>query len=1183
MAKFKKLAILCTALVMSAGLATAAACAEDAPSSTPSTESSSADSSTPETSDPEDSSSEDSSEDSSGGEATTTYTVTVDAPADVTVGGTLTAAKGEDVTFTLTAANDLLIKVSGAKFVSKEVGAETTVYTYKVEGIIENMTVRVTKAYYRFVETKTVTVNNGYGFTTDLSLDLPEGTYIIKTSNEYAKVGAIAGGEISVYLFDVTDASAPTNLVLNYYEYEGPETADITYSVYEILPIDLTGTTEGSLTLLAGAHIPVSFTAPKAGKYRLSSTVDGLQFGTSYERDIYASDWVTVIGSYTDYDYETKRAQLVELAEGEEIKFYIQASSTAESFVFNYTIEEVVKQTLSTEKATATTLYAYEDTEFTFTASKAGSYLFSTANESVAFGFWNNEYGGYIDYEVSNYSNFIQVELAENETITVYAKYNSYGAPPVGVEISASYLAPSLLVDANTVNVNESVVFRAPGDGYYAITIGENETFSVDGGVTWITETEVYLSAGEEVNIIAKSDVTDATTATVTIETVSYNLYLDYGVEQTVSIKADKTYTVYYSGASDSEEVFISWNNDNVVLKDEEGTEYTSGTVFYNADWSNPTYYLSTKDGSAAEVTLLFNGKQYPALNAGTNTLSVDAETPTKFQYAVAADALGKYTFTVTGASISDVALGAKGYSSFISAPENLSASGSLSITMIEGDMLYLTIASATAENVTVDVTYEEAQITEIGMGNTTIASLKAGEAVFFKTSLEGSFLATWDSKDYTVLAYFDGNASYDEYEFTNGGEEMYIVVANKGNEDVTDIVLNIAKAPTKVTFEDGIPVYLEIPAGEAVIAEGYYLFGTYQVTWDESITNLKVTCNGEVLANGGTFVYSNPYSPCQLQVTTTDGSALNTRILVETYVAPATPLVEGENEVWITAYPGYVVKSFTCDAGTYTISVVGGSTVVVENGEPGYDDLTTFTLANDGDSIDIGVVLQGWNDANVYVTITKTGGEVVGPALPDSNEDLKVGDTTIYMINEDGHSGSVYFTPEEDGTYVFSVEGAVVKTFANLSWRDLADNKLVATAGTKYTLRIVPNDSATTSVVVTITKEAAVEPDPVEAVLGTNAVAVPADKCVKATFTAAEEGTYRITLADGETNAIIKVNGEEITCPAQYELAANESVTFEVWSKLDTDDTIDFVISKYTGTDDPSTDSDEGNWTQNY
>ena len=322
MAKFKKLAILCTALVMSAGLATAAACAEDAPSSTPSTESSSADSSTPETSDPEDSSSEDSSEDSSGGEATTTYTVTVDAPADVTVGGTLTAAKGEDVTFTLTAANDLLIKVSGAKFVSKEVGAETTVYTYKVEGIIENMTVRVTKAYYRFVETKTVTVNNGYGLTTDLSLDLPEGTYIIKTSNEYAKVGAIAGGEISVYLFDVTDASAPTNLVLNYYEYEGPETADITYSVYEILPIDLTGTTEGSLTLLAGAHIPVSFTAPKAGKYRLSSTVDGLQFGTSYERDIYASDWVTVIGSYTDYDYETKRAQLVELAEGEEIKFF---------------------------------------------------------------------------------------------------------------------------------------------------------------------------------------------------------------------------------------------------------------------------------------------------------------------------------------------------------------------------------------------------------------------------------------------------------------------------------------------------------------------------------------------------------------------------------------------------------------------------------------------------------------------------------------------------------------------------------------------------------------------------------------------------------------------------------------------------------------------------------------------
>ena len=287
-------------------------------------------------------------------------------------------------------------------------------------------------------------------------------------------------------------------------------------------------------------------------------------------------------------------------------------------------------------------------------------------------------------------------------------------------------------------------------------------------------------------------------------------------------------------------------------------------------------------------------------------------------------------------------------------------------------------------------------------------------------------------------------------------------------------------EAPTYIDFTiQGEETSIAIPAGKT--AQTYpRMAGDYTFTWTG---DAKIYVDNNVIANGATVSLWNSF----IQIVPNDSSVDCTVVLtVEEYVAPA-DLPLGSTEVKPGSM-GFIVKEFSGAAGTYTISCSEGGVIngIDAGGYPDYEEITTFTLANDGDVFEFAVCLTGWEIDTVTVTITK---------------------------------------------------------------------------------------------------EAAVEPDPtpVEAVLGTNAVAVPADKCVKATFTAAEEGTYRITLADGETNAIIKVNGEEITCPAQYELAANESVTFEVWSKLDTDDTIDFVISKYTGTDDPSTDSDEGNWTQNY
>lgn len=93
--------------------------------------------------------------------------------------------------------------------------------------------------------------------------------------------------------------------------------------------------------------------------------------------------------------------------------------------------------------------------------------------------------------------------------------------------------------------------------------------------------------------------------------------------------------------------------------------------------------------------------------------------------------------------------------------------------------------------------------------------------------------------------------------------------------------------------------------------------------------------------------------------------------------------------------------------------------------------------------------------------------------------------------------------------------------------------------------------------------------------VLGENSVHVTITdfyaNYVEATFTASQAGTYTVSAADGENNAIISVttstSSEDVELPYQFELGAGESVTFIVSTSADvmnnTGDDIDLVIAK--------------------
>lgn len=1102
MAKFKKLAILCTALVMSAGLATAAACSEEAPSSSPSTESSSNASSSESTeSTPEESSPEDSSpEDSSGGSTVETCTVTVNAPAGVTVGGTLTAEKGNDVVFTLTASENMFLDVSGAVYVSKEVSGDNVVYTYKVSAINRDRTVTVTQAFYRLVESSTVTVNNYQKV--DLNLNLQPGTYVIKSSMEDATFGdENSENDRNPFNFIVTEDSTP-NVYVKYFNLSVSKDTpvDVSYAIYELNAIDLTGTTAGSFTLLSGADIPVSFTAPAAGKYKIASPVENLKFKTSY-----ADDGI-ITSSY-----------VVELAENETLNLLISAESVGESFVFNYTVGLVEATPLALGE-TEVTLNSYEDTEFKFTADKAGDYTFTFVNGAAAeaidpflpeacvmFGYYDAD----AEYFFYNYMTSNTFTLAAGETMSVYAKFYSYDYANITDTISVTFAQSSLLTDANVVNVNENQVFRPDTEGYYLFTAGENEAISVDGGVTWVEEVELYVAEGEEVSIIAKSDVADATTATVTIESVSYSLSAYIG-DNTFSLKADKEYSLELADASYYLEYSLTWDNDNVVVVDDEGNELSSGAKI---QWFWQMLTLKTKDGAAVD----------------------------------------SFTFTVTSESV------APGDGDEEENYDGLSAlSVGANAINVENtfDGIFMTFTAETAGAYTLKIAD--------GENNAWIDTATYNSNFGW---MRGN--ALWSGEPF---------ASY-EFEMTKGETVVFWINTWSELPDEINLVVEAPEVPAFVAVDFALGENtIEIPAGQYAQGDAYGM-GDYTVTWTGAAT---VYVNGVAIANGDVINFANPRTPNTLKIVPVDASAACTVVLTFAEYVEPNGLPLGSTEVTMP-WEGFIQKEFTGKAGTYTITCSEGGVIngVDNGGYPDYNEITSFTLENDGDVFVFAVCSMSWDITSIVVTIEEGSGEPSGPVLPDSNENLVVGENTVWMIHEDGHSGLVHFIPEEDGVYSFSVEGAVVKLYDKASWayKALVDGKFEAVAGTDYWMRVEPADAATVSVVVTIAKEAAA-PAEVVATLGANAVAVPADKCVLATFTAEEDGKYRIKLADGENNAVIKVNGETITYPSEYELAAGDAVTFEVWSTSDADDTIDFVIEKYT---EVGEEDDDKNWTQNY
>ena len=591
------------------------------------------------------------------------------------------------------------------------------------------------------------------------------------------------------YLFNVEEAGEAT-VSTSYYAWD-EGTFEYFYYIYHVVELEV-NTESGSAELLANIPVPVTVVAPAAGSYVLSISQ--------------SVDWYTDIESAHRGNGEyAKKTTITATEAGEKITVFVKFDNMdKEGFDFEWTLAEKVVPVLVAGDNEINAPNG-EAVEFTFTPETSGTFTFTASSENTMFGVWSEEYGGYIDYDVSGYSNIYNVALEAGVTYTIYMQYSNWEDESdivenvnisgfVSDDVSNITEVGSYTFEATAEGV--VITFTAPEAGQYSFFDEIGYSFWFEGNEEETDYAEFYLAAGESISFTAKYDGI----VKLTIEKMPEIVTLDLG-ETTVNVPKDENELQFNA---DNGDYTLTWDNENVIVY-VNGMNYTSGSVFSIDYYSS--YAITTEDGSAInDVTFTLTVYVYPTVKLGDNTITVDAAEEEKI-YKFYPTEIGCYTFTFTGEAICYVEVNSAGA---IDYPDALSEAGSISININEIEEIALSVYATAACEAIVNVAYNttismfESAVTmdETTMSpvSLTIASIAPGECLYFAASrMVGDYVISW-SEEYNIAVYAGENVgtAYDgQIRLTRTMMDgyVYIVIRNYDYEGTTyeNVVLNIS------------------------------------------------------------------------------------------------------------------------------------------------------------------------------------------------------------------------------------------------------------------------------------------------------------------------------------------------------------------------------------------------------
>lgn len=541
--------------------------------------------------------------------------MTVYAP-DGTASATFILKENTPATFTVSVPTYAeIVQVTGAKQTGKPAdGEDARIYTITVDGITADTEITVTGNKLSAVE---MIVTDGKGSLEiagmfkyayeDIYFDAPTaGRYMIfSTSHEELQFGLGEMGEdgypiyTKVYYLDVTEPGE-ADVQARYFPWDVPEGGKLDYT-YVIARIDseitLSSLRAEGYTLPTNADVTVYFTAPKAGKYQISSSTLGLCWND------YLCDSIVVTA--------TEDNQLM--------SFTVRYENTnVPSYVFDCNIVSMEATPLEEGDNTVTAPYG-SYLAVSVTAAQAGSYMIRTENPYIRFYLWNESTG-----TMNGLGRSHTVDLKKGGKITLYVSVDIYeydGTDDITDTVTLSYLGyvpeGSGVYDAKVDAMNSFVSEYDASD--FVLTVQNGDQISIDGGKTWSSSVQVSVADYGFITYWVKS-ASGKDTVSVTVERIAYEFTLNVGT-QTQTMIPGKEYTVFLRGTSDTAHYVsyvLSWSNSDLTVSFGGAVITSGGTVSrYSEYYSLSVVYNGT---TATDVTFTLTDPYVPESGGQTGS-----------------------------------------------------------------------------------------------------------------------------------------------------------------------------------------------------------------------------------------------------------------------------------------------------------------------------------------------------------------------------------------------------------------------------------------------------------------------------------------------------------------------------------------------------------------------------------
>ena len=537
------------------------------------------------------------------------FTVTVTVPEYVTVitpdgaeSNSFIVKENTPVIFTLRVPTFAeIVGITGGKQEGKPTpDGEYNIYTVKLNGITADTDVTVTGNKLRVVE---MIVEDGHGcfeisrsftyYYEDITFNAPSaGRYMIfSTSHDEVQFGLGEMGEDGyaiykqVYYLDVSEAGE-VYVQARYFPWSVPEGGilEYTYVVALVEPeITLSSLRAEGYTLPTNADVTVYFTAPKAGRYQISSSTLGLAWND------YICDSIVVTA--------TEDNQLMSFTVRYE-------NTTVPYYVFDCDIVSMEATPLREGENTLTVPYG-SYLAVSVNAAQAGSYMIQASSPYVRFFLWNESTG-----TMQGQGRTYTAELKQGGKATLYVSVDIYeydGTDDITDTITVTYLGyvPTGLGTYHAlVNAMNSYVSEYPASDFL-LTVQNGDLLSIDGGITWVESVQVSVADMGSIAYWVKSG-SDADTVQVTVQRIAYEFTLNVGT-QTQTMVPGKEYTVFLRGTADQSHYVsyvLAWDNPDLSVVFGGSTVPSGGTIDQYSEYYSLVMVYNGETSADIQFTL---------------------------------------------------------------------------------------------------------------------------------------------------------------------------------------------------------------------------------------------------------------------------------------------------------------------------------------------------------------------------------------------------------------------------------------------------------------------------------------------------------------------------------------------------------------------------------------------------